>query len=79
MTAGPLPQRAMAAAVSSDGSAWAATTSSISAWLGAPGAAGRSSSGEVRSQVRQLAGEAARLLPPRTRAAAAAAGAAAAR
>src|SRR5215218_7928636 len=58
MIAGPLPQRAMAAAVSSEGSAWAATTSSISAWLGAPGAAGRSSSADVRSQVRQVAGSA---------------------
>src|SRR5829696_8058343 len=57
-TAGPVPQRAMAAAVASDGSVWAATTSSISAWLGAPGAAGRSSSADVRSQVRQVAGSA---------------------
>src|SRR5215218_4603828 len=56
--AGPLPQRLMAAAISSDGLAWAATTSSISAWLGAPGAAGRSSSADVRSQVRQAAGSA---------------------
>src|SRR5690606_18758321 len=35
----------------------AATTSSISVWVGAPGAAGRSSSGEVRYQVRHLSGE----------------------
>src|SRR5829696_4804815 len=57
-TAGPLPQRVIAAAVSSDGLAWAATTSSISAWVGAPGAAGRSSSGDARSQVRPPAGAA---------------------
>src|SRR5829696_8074709 len=57
-TAGPVPQRAMAAVVASDGAAWAATTSSISAWLGAPGAAGRSSSADARSQVRPPADEA---------------------
>src|SRR5215212_7698756 len=55
MMAGPLPQRAMAATIWSDGSAWAATTSSISTWPGAPGAAGRSSSADARSQVRQVA------------------------
>src|SRR5215204_4775395 len=58
MIAGPLPQRVMAAAVASDGSAWAATTSSISALVGTLGAAGRSSSADARSQVRQVAGSA---------------------
>src|SRR5215204_3795124 len=57
-TAGPVPQRVMAAVVASDGAAWAATTSSISAWVGAPGAAGRSSSADARSQVRPPAGAA---------------------
>src|SRR5215204_2036665 len=57
-TAGPVPQRVMAAVVASDGAAWAATTSSISAWVGAPGAAGRSSSADARTQVRPPADEA---------------------
>ena len=59
MVAGLVPHFAMAAVISGEGASRWPRTSSISSAVGVPGAGGRNSSGDVRSQVFHVASSAA--------------------